>query len=318
MRQIDIVMPVGPKDTARARFSLEGIVRNSLNPIRHIYIITPERFAISLPDRVPVHWVRDAEFPFSIHEIQEIFRKKNSIYENASWYYQQLLKFYAFRIIEGLSDSFLILDSDFMFTKKTRFLTEDGKGILAFGYPFKWMLGTNRYPEKVEHIHAEFASRLIPGWSTAHPYGGMQHHMLFQRPILEDLFSIVERKWQREFWKAFIHGVDVHKWNAAAEYVIYHHFALQRHADKITPRHLDACDIIFDSEDDGPPWNTILDIGKQPRYNAVGFHRFLKLRERLMTMDYIPDTLRQRMLDAKYPVFRLVLQNGILTIDAMP
>lgn len=187
LQEIDVIMPVAPKDKAKAGHSLKGILQNSLNPIRNIYIVTPGKFALEGFDNVSLHWILDAEFPFSVNDIRNVFQTKNSSYENASWYYQQLLKFYAF---------------------------------------------------------------------------------------IEDLFYLVEQEWGRMFWQAFINKVDVSKWNGAAEYVIYHHFALWRHPQKVFLRHLNACDIIFDAEDQGPSLPVIKGIGEQNQYNAVGFHSF--------------------------------------------
>lgn len=317
MQKIDVVMPIAPKDTAKAKHSLKGILQNSLNPIRNIYIITPQKFIIdNLPD-IPLHWVLDHTFPFSINDIRQIFHKKNAPYDNAAWYYQQLLKLYVFRVIKGVLDNVLILDSDFMLTRKTKFLSDDGRAILSFGYPFRWLLGTNQYPAQVTHIHATFAARLIPGWYPQHLYSGMQHHMLLQRSIAEHLFSLVEGKWNIAFWQAFINQVDLHKWNGASEYVIYHHFALCHHPEKIYTRHLDACDLIFDSKADSPAWPIIENLTQQPQYNAVGFHGFYNLKERLATMDYIPDSLKQDMLGANQLVFKLMLQNGVLAIEGL-
>ena len=315
MRTIDVVILVAPKDTEKAQSCLAGILQNSLNPIRKIHIVAPVQFALEGPLDVPVSWALDAEFPFSAGDIREVLRRKGSQHENASWYYQQLLKLYAFRAIDGLAEDFLILDSDFIITKRVRFLTDEGKGVLAFGYPFKWLLGTSEYPESVEHVHAEFAANLVPGWRPQHPFSGMQHHMLFQRAILEDLFDVVERTWEQEFWQAFIDHVHVDKWNAASEYVIYHHFALSRHPDKVVTHHMNTRDLIFDSDEREAPWRLLDEAGGQGQFSAIGFHGFLKLRERLATMDYIPDALRREMLTAKRPVFKLTLQDGSLAIE---
>ena len=320
MFEIDIFMPVAPKDAFKAQHSLRGILDNCLNPIRNIYIATPERFELKeleAEEGVNLHWILDAEFPFSVQDLRDVFLERHSTWENASWYYQQLLKFYVFEAIEGLLDHVLILDSDFMIARPTQFVNDHGKAMLAYGYPFKWLQGTTDYPQEVEHIHATFAAELIPGWSPRHCYSGMQHHMLLERRIVKDLFEVVEQRWRRPFWEAFIHLVDVEKWNAAAEYVIYHHFALWRHQEKVVLRHLNACDLIFDSEEPCPSWEVIDGLAEVDAHGAVGFHGFLKLRERLATMDYIPDNLKQELLQAQQLVFKLTLFEGTLQIAEM-
>lgn len=317
MKPIDVVILVAVKDTDKVHGCLAGILRNSLNPIRRVYIVTPEKFALDSSLGLHVDWVLDAEFPFSLDDLRVILSAKGSTHENASWYYQQLLKFYAFRVLDGLSEDFLILDSDFIITKQVQFLTEDGKGVLAYGYPFKWLLGTMEYPKHVEHVHADFAANLIPEWCPQHSFSGMQHHMLFHRTILEDLFALVEKAGKEEFWRAFINRVDVRKWNAASEYVIYHHFALWRHPDKVVTHHLNAQDLVFDSDEKEVYRELVETLGQQDQFSALGFHGFLKLRERLATMDYIPDSLKREMLEANRPVFKLTLQNGSLSVEGV-
>jgi hypothetical protein len=39
-------------------------------------------------------------------------------------------------------------------------MTEDGKAILASGYPFKWLLNTKEYPYPPAHIHIALLSGL--------------------------------------------------------------------------------------------------------------------------------------------------------------
>lgn len=314
---MDVVIPVAPKDIEKAQYCLAGIAHNSLNPTRKIYLVAPEPFAVAVPAGVSMQWVFDREFPFSLEDIRGVMRRKGGVHENASWYYQQLLKLYAFRVIEDLSDDLLVLDSDFILTSRVRFLDQDRRSLLAYGYPFKWLLGTSDYPQQVDHVHARFATELVPGWRTMHAFSGMQHHMLFHRPILEDLFSAVEERWGRPFWEAFMHRVDVEKWNAASEYVLYHHFACQRHSDKVALRHFDAQDLIFDSEEREIPWSLLDGAGAQSRFGAIGLHGFLGLRERLSSMDYIPLSLKQEMLRARRLMFRMTLQAGRLQIEGI-
>ena len=312
--RIDIVMPTASKDASRMEGALRGILENCREPIGSIYVISPERFLSDSISGKRIHWIPDADFPFLIEDIRAIFRRKGGAYQNASWYYQQLLKFYAFSVIGGLGDRILILDSDYVFIRPVNFLDEDGRAMLAYGYPFQWRLGTEKYSETIEHVHADFAQRLIPGWRPMHPWSGMQHHMLFERSIIRDLFDSVEREWKKDFWKAFIENVRTDKWNAAAEYVIYHHFALWKHKQRVALRHLDAVDFIFDSESDGPKREVLEKFSEEPENNAIGSHGFLQLRERLSTMDYIPSDLKNKMLHSGKIVFRLELRNGALNI----
>ncbi|NEJ82962.1 hypothetical protein GR268_41500, partial [Rhizobium leguminosarum] len=82
-------------------------------------------------------------------------------------------------------------------------------------------------------------------------------------------------------------------------------------------RHLNAYDIIHDSQDENNDVLSIFDeLIHQRDHNAVGCHAFLNLKERLKTMDYIPEKLREEMIREKHLCFILELNNGMLQISS--
>jgi len=312
---IDIMMPIAAKDMHKAEAALQGIVAHSLNPIRQIYLVSPHPLSYQIQGMASTIWIDERTFPFSIDNIRSLFQKRSSTYVNATWYYQQLLKLYVYQVIPDLLEHVLILDSDFVFVQDTAFVADNKRGILAFGYPFKWLLGTKSYPKTVDHVHTEFAKKFLPGWTPQHSFSGMQHHMLLQREIIDDLFFRVEQHHEDYFWRSFINRVDLHKWNAASEYVLYHHFVLKYHGDKVLTRHLDACDVIKDSRDDACDPPLLTSLLQNPLFQAVGCHDFLDLRERIHTMDYIPADLKKKMAKSQRMMFKLILCDGELEIS---
>jgi hypothetical protein len=185
---IDIVVPVAPKDFSKLPSCLRGIAQHSQTAIRRIYVLSQQAPVLDpLPGGIPVHHAPESWFPFTKQDISRALEARGCPYPSGCWYYQQLLKLYVFRAIPGLLPEVLILDSDYVFLQDIPFLSEDGRALLAMGYPFTWLLGTRQYPSTVEHVHADFARRFVPGWSPQHPFSGMQHHMLFQADILEEL-----------------------------------------------------------------------------------------------------------------------------------
>ena len=315
-QRIDIVIPVASKDIHKLTICITSIIANSLTPIQNIYIVTNQNIIkknLYFDERVI--WINESKYAFTFKDIEMIFQKKNSQYQNSSWYYQQLLKFYIFQIIPNLQQNTLILDVDFFICQKIKFLTDDGKAILSYGYPFKWLLNTRQYPSQNQHSHIEFAQRLIPNWQPINSFSGMHHHMLFQREIIEKLFSIVQENYQQEFWRAFINNIEFKKWNAASEYVIYYHFAMKLYPDNVISRHLKGCDFIHDQKENHFVLEMAKDTLNQGEFQVVGCHSFLDLRERLKTMDYIPTDLKQKMLDSERIVFKLILDDSLLKIE---
>jgi Family of unknown function (DUF6492) len=315
---IDVVIPVAPKDYPKLERSLLGILENSRTPIRGVFLIAADDSALKylnadLSPKVSV--VKEREMPFTKRDIAGLLEERGATANQASWYYQQLLKFYVFQVIRGLGDDVLILDADFIFSKPLHFLTEDGRAILSRGYPFKWLLNTREYPTRVEHIHADFARRFVVGWEPVDPFSGMHHHMVFQRDILAELFDVVEREHQQPFWRAFVGNLRLEKWNAASEYVIYYHFARARHSDRVVVRDLKTCDILHDSEEGGDALEELDRQFRSGNFDAVGCHAFLDLRARLVMNDYIPHDLRAKFVTSSGRKLLLRLDAGVLQME---
>jgi hypothetical protein len=262
-------------------------------------------------------WIAEETYPFSLDDVDKLLTQKGNPHSNSSWYYQQLLKFYIFEAIPDLQPNTLILDVDFFIGQPLAFLTEQCQGILSYGYPFKWLLNTKNYPQENDHSHIEFASRFVPQWSPVNSFSGMHHHIIVNQTIITKLFSIVEDYHQKDFWQAFLDYVEFEKWNSASEYVIYYHFAMQFFPDKVISRHLNSCDFIHDYQENDFILNFAQDVLKQGTFETVGCHSFLNLRARLKTMDYIPDDLKQTMLASDRIVFKLILDDSVLSIEAI-
>ena len=83
-------------------------------------------------------------------------------------------------------------------------------------------------------------NKLLPGLRKVFSnLSGISHHLLMQKPILEDLFFQVESYHQLEFWKVFCLCVDANhlEHSGAADYEIYFNFAFDR-TDQVHLRYL--------------------------------------------------------------------------------
>ena len=104
--QIDVVIPVHKKDAPTIDVVIKAVRENIIN-LRDVYVISKEIYTDN------AIWIDEKEFPFSIDDVgNELGRIGVGKHVRRGWYYQQLLKFYAHRVIDGLSQSFLILDAD--------------------------------------------------------------------------------------------------------------------------------------------------------------------------------------------------------------
>lgn len=215
---IDVVIPAASKDQNMLKYCVDGI-KNNCPQVRRIIIVS------SHPLIDETEWFDEKEFPFTKADVALYLNhmdEKRALHYchegRCGWYFQQLLKFYAPLVIPDISSNVLILDSDVVFFQPVEFLNNSGGGIYA----------TRILTSPLYLIHAQ---KLLPGLRRFHLlHSGVVHHMIFQKPVLEDLFRQVEKYHNIEFWKAFCLCVDEGNIRrpGASEYEIYFNFAFSR------------------------------------------------------------------------------------------
>ncbi|MDE3045945.1 MAG: hypothetical protein KGJ02_04805 [Verrucomicrobiota bacterium] len=234
---IDVVIPYHPKDAETLELCIRGIRENGEN-VRRIIVISKE------PATSSAEWFDEANYPFSPEDLAlEIFHGDAEAAHTfltapntrIGWIYQQFLKLYAPLVIPDISSNVLILDSDVIFLKPLAFMD-------AKRQPY-FTVGTNYTKEYFEH-----AAKLLPGLRRANlNYSGIVHHMLFQRPIIDDLFHLISLQHHTEPWKAICRCIDqaeVYK-SCLSEYEIYFNFVSLRTSQK-TIRHIRWTEVVPD------------------------------------------------------------------------
>lgn len=225
---IDVVIVTHPKDKIVLDKCIRGIKENCSN-IRRIIVVSAEK----LTDQA--EWFDEKNYPFSIEDVKLAIGKGNKIMSQMffshhtrgpGWYLQQLLKLYASFVIPEISSNVLVVDADIVFLKPVEFLNSDNGGLFAVSQI------------QAKTLYIEHAKLLVPGYKRIYPkVYSVCHHMLFQKPILEDLFFAVEEYHHEPFWKAFCSCVKFNKNQGASEYEIYYNFALT-HTNQVAIREL--------------------------------------------------------------------------------
>jgi hypothetical protein len=222
---VDVVIPCAPKDLVTLEKCIEGIKKNG-KQIRRVIVLSKE------PMTANAEWFSEDLFPFSKRDIAlELYHGDVSAAEEflssphtrIGWIFQQLLKLYTPFVIPNISSNVLILDSDVIFLKPVRFMSKEGE-------PY-FIPGTEYYAPYFEH-----AARLLPGLKRVYPkHSGIAHHMLFQKPVLEDLFRMIQEKHKMDPWRAICRCVDPNHiyLSCMSEYEIYFNF-IQLRSDAVT------------------------------------------------------------------------------------
>jgi hypothetical protein len=255
---IDVVIVCHPKDKQTLGSCISGIKRNC-RKIRRIIVVSD----VKLTDKA--EWFDEKLFPFNKNEIAAVIGRgsKKRIKKffsdprhSQGWYFQQLLKLYSPFVIPDISPNVLIIDADAVFMNHVKFLNHSHGALFCF----------RRKKGKLEYFR--HAQRLVPGLTRVNPnLYTVCHHMLFQRPILEHLFSTVENHHHAPFWVAFCSCVDLKKKNGgASEYEIYSNFALS-HTNQVRLRRL--------KWKNSGQWNQRHQF-KKHGYHFVAFHTYLR------------------------------------------
>ena len=202
MHNIDIVIPTCEKDLE----TLEIVISHAkkyIQDIGKIYVISNKNYTNN------AIYIDETLVPFSKEDIYKYIP-----HFRCHWYYQQLLKLYVYKIIPELSNNVLILDSETIFYKNVSFIDDQGRGL--------YCVSDEKSMFYYNHMN-RFVDELQSYTNGIHPkYSGIVHHMLFQKEILEDLFSRVEKKHNKSFWNAFLDTVrSDHIIGGASEYEIY-------------------------------------------------------------------------------------------------
>jgi len=255
---IDVVIVSHEKDKPTLGLCIDGI-RENCNNVRRVIVVSSEK----LTDKA--EWFNEKRFPFNKEEIRlKIARGDEEVakkffygeHRTPGWYFQQMLKLYSPLIIPKISSNVLIIDADTIFMNPVKFLNDSFGGLFCYN---------TRDQVKLPYI--QHAERLVPGYKRIHPeIYSVCHHMLLQRPILEDLFRTVEEYHKTDFWKAFCHCVDLKRNKGGSEYEIYYNYALT-HTDQVELRKLKwANSSRFSQRNDF----------KKKHYHFVSFHDYMR------------------------------------------
>jgi len=215
----DIVIPLGPNDKNKINLMIEYTKKNILG-YRNIYIISYDK-NLKVNDCITVD---ENSFPFNINTIIKYLGKN----DRNGWYFQQLLKLYASFSIKGILDNYLILDSDTFFFKPTYFF-ENNKALYNFG------------TVEFHHPYFNHMRKLHPSlYKYDMSKTGICHHMIFQKSLVTELFTMVEQFHKKQFYIIFLESVDQNDilGSGCSEYEIYFNYLQIYHKNKITIREL--------------------------------------------------------------------------------
>jgi hypothetical protein len=209
----DIVIPLGPNDYSDIHNHIKHC-KNNVKGHRNIYIITA--LDIQIDDCITVP--ENSTFPFTLKDIS-IRPDRNG------WYFQQLLKLYAY-FIPGILENYLVIDADTYFLRPTDFFENN--------IPLYGISGEHHLP------YFSHLKLLNENLIRKNNYSGICHHMMFNATFLKEMKSFIcpDENPEESFWKLFIDKVNPKELSGASEYELYFNYMLLFHPESIKVRPL--------------------------------------------------------------------------------
>ena len=210
--EYDIVICLGPNDHSLFPKFIDNIRSNVMNT-RSIYVITPRKMIDTyLNHNLPVIYIDESIFPFSLEYINTLFNKP----ERSGWYLQQLIKLYAPILIDEMLDNFLILDADLYFHKPVTFFENN---LIQFN------TGTEYHIPYFDHMN-----KVHPSLTKNHSSSGICHLMPMKRKIIQSFIHMIEHfHADTPAWKVILDCVSPNHYHAsgASEYEMLFTYTIQ-------------------------------------------------------------------------------------------
>jgi len=207
------------KDTRAFEKSIVSSLKHLVD-VETFYIVTPS--AVQLQEKVGkdlgprVKFIDESIFPFDWRNISDVMietvREKGvypltgksqfegTVWGRIGWFLQQLLKFYARKVL-NIGD-YVLLDSDIVWFKDTHFINET---VIHNGQNL-----TRYYYASSSQYHAPYMATLkrISGldlFKSETHRSGIAHHMVLSKHVLDDLMNTSEHRYGgMPFWKVLL------------------------------------------------------------------------------------------------------------------
>jgi hypothetical protein len=210
----DIVIPLGPNDYQNI-FSHISHCRKNIKDFRNIYIITAIDINIEGCIIIP-----ESSFPFQLSDIN-IRKDRNN------WYFQQLLKMYAY-LIPDILENYLVIDADTFFLRPVEFF-EKNENFLVPLYNTSDEYNID-YFSHLSLLHESLVRKIDKS--------GICHHMMFNTKILQEIREFLCPETPDDFWKFWLSKINPDHWSGGSEYELYFNYLLIYHFHSIKIRPL--------------------------------------------------------------------------------
>ena len=220
--KIDVLIPYHDKDRNIIAMCVRGCAENIKN-LGTIYVVS-NKMNLQLDNIRLIDEKELFDGRLSKKYVESRWARENpNLADRAGWLFQQFIKMGCAYSLANLSDYYLVVDSDVVFLKPTRFL-ENNQTLLAKTDEFH-----QPYFDCYERLLAEPADRNC-SW--------VAHHMLISKSIMLELLRNIEQRFGEKWYDAILDNIDYTQRSSFSEYEMYGHYLQNHHPKKLAARKL--------------------------------------------------------------------------------
>lgn len=216
---IDFIIPCHPKDFPSLELASKGILDN-ISCHNRLFVISNQdpnfKNVIHIPEQKYSKYI-------TIEKIYNIWMSKNpNLAYRCKWIYQQFLKLLSGKIIDDVTESFVIVDSDTIFLRDVSF------DIDKFNY------------SKASEYHWPYLDpvRNLLNIENTIGFSTISHHCIFNKNKLNKMINEIETRFNKPISDAVLDVINYNESSCFSEWDLYANYMLLNYPDMCDQRQL--------------------------------------------------------------------------------
>lgn len=224
---IDFIIPCHPKDFSSLKLTIDGICKN-ITCCRRILVISNED-----PQIDGTFHINEKKYEkyITLDRVEKLWTERNiNLVYRSKWIYQQFIKLLSTKVINDLTNSFVIVDADTIFLRDISF---DSKKFFYLKNPIEY------HKPYLKPIKKLLAVENTIGFST------ISHHAIFNKHKLNKMIREIEKRFNNNLVDIILDIIDYDEASCFSEWDLYSNYMILNYPKLCVHRQLIWDDISF-------------------------------------------------------------------------